>query len=120
MAEKTASPRFKKLYDETLLPKFKTSGKFKNTMQIPKLTKITMSCSVKDALLNPKALEALADDMTKIAGQKTAITKARKAIANFKLRAGINLGCVVTLRGDRMYEFLDRFITIAAPRIRDF
>ncbi len=122
MAEKNTAtaPRFKKLYSETILPKLKASGKFKNTMQIPKLEKITLSCSVKDALLNPKALEALADDMTKIAGQKTAITKARKAIANFKLRAGINLGCVVTLRGDRMYEFLDRFVTIASPRIRDF
>jgi large subunit ribosomal protein L5 len=120
MAETKAAPRLKKLYEETLKPKAITSKKYKNVMQIPKLSKISISCSVKDALLNPKALEALADDITKIAGQKTAITKARKAIANFKLRAGINLGCVVTLRGDRMYEFLDRFVTIASPRIRDF
>jgi large subunit ribosomal protein L5 len=120
MAEKKTQPRLKKMYEDSIKPKQASSGRFKNVMQIPKLNKITLSCSVKDALLNPKALEALADDMTKIAGQKTAITKARKAIANFKLRAGINLGCVVTLRGDRMYEFLDRFITIASPRIRDF
>ncbi len=120
MAETKKSPRLKQMYEEAIKPKQVTSGKFKNAMQLPKLTKITLSCSVKDALLNPKALEALAEDMTKIAGQKTAITKARKAIANFKLRAGINLGCVVTLRGARMYEFLDRFITIASPRIRDF
>ena len=89
-------------------------------MQVPKLTKVTISCSLKDALLNPKALEALAAEISKISGQKAAITKSKKAISNFKLRAGINLGCVVTLRRERMFEFLDRFISIACPRIRDF
>jgi large subunit ribosomal protein L5 len=89
-------------------------------MQVPKLEKIVISCSLKDALLNPKTLEGLAADIGKIAGQKPAMTKAKKAISNFKLRAGINLGCVVTLRRAKMYEFLDRFISIACPRIRDF
>lgn len=89
-------------------------------MQIPHLTKITLSLSLKEALLNPKALEAMQKDLSNIAGQKAAMTKAKTAISNFKLRAGINLGCVVTLRRERMYEFLDRFITIACPRIRDF
>jgi large subunit ribosomal protein L5 len=119
MAEKYI-PRMKTMYADTIHSKFKASGKYSNVMEIPRLEKIVLSCSVKDALLNPKALESLADDISKIAGQKTSITKARQAIANFKLRAGINLGCVVTLRGERMYEFLDRFITIASPRIRDF
>ena len=113
-------PRFKKQYRDEFHPKLLKSGQYQNVMQIPKLEKITLSCSVKDALLNPKALETLADDISRIAGQKAAVTKSRKAIANFKLRANINLGCVVTLRGDKMYEFLDRFITIASARVRDF
>lgn len=113
-------PRLESVYRDTIKKKLLSSGKYKNPMQIPKLTKITLSCSLKDALLNPKALEQLATDMTNIAGQKVAITKSKKAISNFKLRAGINLGCTVTLRRDRMFEFLDRFISIASPRIRDF
>lgn len=113
-------PRLKQQYKSEIAPKMVKSGKYKNSMELPKLTKISLSCSVKDALLNPKALESLADDMSEIAGQKAMLTKAKNAIANFKLRAGINLGCVVTLRDEKMYEFLDRFITIAAPRIRDF
>jgi large subunit ribosomal protein L5 len=119
MADKYVA-RLKGQYEKEIAPKFMGSGRYKNVMQLPKLTKISISCSVKDALLNPKALEALAADISQIAGQKTMITKSRQAIANFKLRAGINLGCVVTLRGDRMYEFLDRFVSIASPRIRDF
>jgi len=116
----TYVPRLKERYTKEIAPKIMANGRYKSTMQLPKLTKISISCSVKDALLNPKALEALAEDISRIAGQKVMITKARKAIANFKLRAGINLGCVVTLRSDKMYEFLDRFITIASPRVRDF
>jgi large subunit ribosomal protein L5 len=121
--EKTTTnyePRLKKEYRERIQKKLMASGKYSNVMQVPKLEKIVLSLSLKDALLNPKALEALAADITRIAGQKAKITKAKKAISNFKLRAGINLGCVVTLRRDRMYEFLDRFMTIASPRIRDF
>ncbi len=114
------TPRFKKIYSTEIREKLLKGGKYKNVMQIPKLTKVTISCSLKEALLNPKALESLAADISKIAGQKAALTKARKAISNFKLRANINLGCVVTIRRDKMYEFMDRFISVACPRIRDF
>jgi large subunit ribosomal protein L5 len=123
MSEKSASsyvPRLKSHYEANVRKKYVTSGKYKNVMQVPKLEKIILSCSLKEALLNPKALEALATDITNISGQKVSLRKAKKAISNFKLRAGINLGSVVTLRRDRMYDFLDRFISIACPRIRDF
>lgn len=112
--------RLKKIYNGEIRKKLIASGKFKNVMQVPKLEKIVISCSMKDALLNPKALESFAEELTNIAGQKAVLTKAKKAIANFKLRQGINLGCVVTLRKERMYDFLDRFINISSPRIRDF
>ncbi len=113
-------PRLKKDYNDRIVQKLMASGRYENVMQVPKITKITISCSVKDALVNPKALEALAADITNIAGQKAAITKSKKAIANFKLRANIALGCVVTLRRERMWEFFDRFVQVACPRIRDF
>ncbi len=114
------TPRMQTQYESEVKKKLVASGRYKNVMQVPKLEKIVISCSLKDALLNPKTLEGLAADIGKIAGQKPAMTKAKKAISNFKLRAGINLGCVVTLRRAKMYEFLDRFISIACPRIRDF
>ena len=112
--------RLKVAYNNEIRAKLIASGKFKNVMQVPKISKVVISCSLKDALLNPKALEGLAEELTNITGQKAAITKAKKAISNFKLRQGINLGCVITLRRERMYDFLDRFINIACPRIRDF
>lgn len=112
--------RLKVAYNNEIRTKLIASGKFKNVMQVPKVSKVVISCSLKDALLNPKALEGLAEELTNITGQKAAITKAKKAISNFKLRQGINLGCVITLRRERMYDFLDRFINIACPRIRDF
>ncbi len=112
--------RLKKLYNTEIRKKLIASGKFKNVMQVPKLEKIVISCSMKEALLNPKALESFAEELSNIAGQKAVLTKAKKAIANFKLRENINLGCVVTLRKERMYDFLDRFINISSPRIRDF
>jgi large subunit ribosomal protein L5 len=112
--------RLKVAYNNEIRTKLIASGKFKNVMQVPKISKVVISCSLKDALLNPKALEGLAEELTNITGQKAAITKAKKAISNFKLRQGINLGCVITLRRERMYDFLDRFINIACPRIRDF
>lgn len=120
MAQTTYEPRLKVAYKQQIAKKLVASGQYGNAMQVPKLKKIVISCSVKDALLNPKVLEVLANDIANIAGQKPAITKAKKAISNFKLRAGINLGCVVTLRRERMYEFLDRFISVVTPRIRDF
>lgn len=112
--------RLKKLYNSEIRKKLIASGKFKNVMQVPKLEKIVISCSMKEALLNPKALESFAEELSNIAGQKAVLTKAKKAIANFKLRENINLGCVVTLRKERMYDFLDRFVNISSPRIRDF
>lgn len=120
MSQTNYEPRLKTKYKSDIVKKLVTTGKYKNVMEIPQLTKITLSLSLKDALLNPKALEAMQKDLSHIAGQKAAMTKSKTAISNFKLRAGINLGCVVTLRRERMYEFLDRFITIACPRIRDF
>lgn len=116
----TSNPRLKTQYETDVKKRLMATGKYSNVMQVPRLTKITVSCSLKDALLNPKALESLAGEITKITGQKTALTKSKKAISNFKLRAGINLGCVVTLRRARMWEFFDRFIAVACPRIRDF
>ena len=122
-ATKTGSKyesRLKTVYNNDIRKKLIASGKYKNVMQVPKLEKIVISCSLKEALLNPKALEGLAEELTNITGQKVVLTKAKKAIANFKLRQGINLGAVVTLRKERMYDFFDRFVNVACPRIRDF
>lgn len=120
MQKAVTEPRLRTAYRNDIQKKLVASGRFKNVMEVPRLEKITISLSMKEALLNPKALEGMAADVSKIAGQKAMVTKAKKAISNFKLRANINLGCVVTLRRERMYEFLDRFISIACPRIRDF
>ena len=89
-------------------------------MQVPRITKITLNMGVGDAVNDKKNIDAAVADMTRIAGQKPVVTKTRKAIANFKVRQGLPIGCMVTLRGERMYEFLDRLITIAFPRVRDF
>lgn len=113
-------PRLKAMYNDRIKKKMTESGAFKNVMQVPHLTQVTVSCSMRDAITNPKTLEQMAAELTKITGQKVALTKSKKAIANFKLRAGLNIGAVVTLRRDRMYEFMDRLISIASPRIRDF
>ncbi|MDO5397384.1 MAG: 50S ribosomal protein L5 [bacterium] len=93
---------------------------YKSTMQIPKLSKIVINIGMGEAKDNPKAIEAACGDLALITGQKPLITKARKSVANFKLREGMNIGCKVTLRAERMYEFLDRFFNIALPRVRDF
>ena len=93
---------------------------YKSTMQIPKLSKIVINIGMGEAKDNPKAIEAACGDLALITGQKTLVTKARKSVANFKLREGMNIGCKVTLRAERMYEFLDRFFNIALPRVRDF
>jgi large subunit ribosomal protein L5 len=87
---------------------------------VPRITKVTLNMGVGEAVVDKKNIEAAVADMTKIAGQKPVVTKARKAIANFKIRQGVPIGCMVTLRGARMYEFLDRLVTIAFPRVRDF
>ena len=93
---------------------------YKSTMQIPKLSKVVINIGMGEAKDNPKAIEAACGDLALITGQKPLVTKARKSVANFKLREGMNIGCKVTLRAERMYEFVDRFFNIALPRVRDF
>lgn len=93
---------------------------YKSTMQIPKLSKIVVNIGMGEAKDNPKAIEAACGDLALITGQKPLVTKARKSVANFKLREGMNIGCKVTLRAERMYEFLDRLFNVALPRVRDF
>ena len=112
--------RLQQTYRETIAPKLKQDLGVANIMQVPKITKITVNMGVGEAVADRKVMDAAVADLTRITGQKPMITKSRKAIAAFKLRAGLAVGCMVTLRGDRMYEFLDRLISIAMPRIRDF
>jgi large subunit ribosomal protein L5 len=112
--------RLQQTYRETIAPKLKQDLGVANIMQVPKITKITVNMGVGEAVADRKVMDAAVADLTKITGQKPQITKSRKAIAAFKLRQGLAVGCMVTLRGDRMYEFLDRLISIAMPRIRDF
>lgn len=112
--------RLKEFYKETVAPALKEEFSYGNPMQIPGLTKIVVNMGVGEASQNSKAIEGALTDMTTITGQKPVITRARKSIANFKLRDGMAVGCRVTLRGDQMWEFLDRLVNIALPRIRDF
>jgi large subunit ribosomal protein L5 len=113
-------PRLQQYYNETVVPKLKADLKIENPMQIPKITKITVNMGVGEAVADKKVMDAAVTDLQKITGQKPLVTKSRKAIASFKIRQGLAIGCKVTLRGARMYEFLDRLISIAMPRIRDF
>ncbi|RMG92083.1 MAG: 50S ribosomal protein L5 [Zetaproteobacteria bacterium] len=112
--------RLKTLYKEKVAPALAEQFGYKNPMQVPKLVKIVVNMGVGEAAQNAKALEGAISDMTLITGQKPVVTRARKSIANFKLREGMPVGCRVTLRGDRMWEFFDRLVNIALPRIRDF
>ena len=107
-------------YREKIVPELKAKFGYKSVMEVPRLTKITLNMGLSEAVADKKIIEHAVGDMTKIAGQKPVVTKARKAIAGFKIREGYPIGCMVTLRGSRIYEFLDRFITIALPRVRDF
>lgn len=107
-------------YKEQVAPALMQKFGYKSVMQIPKLEKIVVNIGVGDARENPKAIESAANDLAQITGQKPVITKAKKSVANFKLRAGMSIGCKVTLRSERMYEFLDKFFNIALPRVRDF
>ena len=107
-------------YREKIVPELTAKFGYKSVMEVPRLTKITLNMGLSEAVADKKIIEHAVGDMTKIAGQKPVVTKARKAIAGFKIREGYPIGCMVTLRGSRMYEFLDRFITIALPRVRDF
>lgn len=107
-------------YKEQIAPALMQKFGYKSVMQIPKLEKIVLNVGCGDARENPKAIESTVNDLTLITGQKPVVTKARKSVANFKLREGMNIGVKVTLRGERMYEFLDRFFNVALPRVRDF
>ena len=112
--------RFHTLYRDTIVPELSKKFGYKTVMQVPRITKITLNMGVGEAVNDKKYVDNAVADMTKIAGQKPAITRTRKAIANFKIRENMPIGCMVTLRGERMYDFLDRLITIAFPRVRDF
>jgi large subunit ribosomal protein L5 len=112
--------RLQKYYRETIVPKLKSDLQLSNVMEVPRITKITINMGVGEAVADRKIVDAAAGDLAKISGQKPQITKAKKAIATFKVREGLAIGCKVTLRGPRMYEFLDRLISVALPRVRDF
>lgn len=120
MADAAYKPRMKQMYDDRIVKAMTDKFGYKNAMEVPKLTKIVLNMGVGDATQDKKRVEQAAAEMTLIAGQKAVITKAKKSIAQFKLREGMPIGAKVTLRRERMYEFLDRFITIALPRVRDF
>ena len=112
--------RFQTLYKDTIVPELTKKFGYKTIMQVPRITKITLNMGVGEAVADKKLVDNAVADMTKIAGQKPAVTRTRKAIANFKIRENMPIGCMVTLRGERMYDFLDRLVTIAFPRVRDF
>lgn len=112
--------RLKDFYKDTVVKQLQDEFNYKSVMEVPRITKITINMGVGEALTDKKVLENAVADMEKIAGQKPVITKARKSVAGFKVREGWPIGCKVTLRADRMYDFLDRLITISIPRIRDF
>ena len=118
MSEKM--PNLKKKYQDEVAPALMQKFGYKSPMQIPRLDKIVVNCGCGEARDNSKVLEAVVSDLTTITGQKAIITKAKKSVANFKLREGMNIGAKVTLRGDRMWEFLDRLFNVALPRVRDF
>ncbi|MEY4507261.1 MAG: ribosomal protein [Pseudomonadota bacterium] len=112
--------RFQEIFRDKVAPALMTQFGYKSTMEVPRITKITLNMGVSEAVADKKVMDNAVGDLTKIAGQKPVVTKARKAIAGFKIREQQAIGCMVTLRGARMYEFLDRFITVALPRVRDF
>ncbi len=118
--EQIPVPRVKQRYNDIAVPALMKEFQYKNRMQAPKLVKVVLNMGMGEAITNAKALESAAEEMAKISGQHPVITRAKKSIATFKLREGMPIGCMVTLRHERMYEFLDRFISAALPRIRDF
>ena len=112
--------RLKEFYKETVLPDLVEKFSYKSVMEVPRIIKVTLNMGVGEAVGDKKVLDHAVKDMSAIAGQKPVVTKARKAIAGFKIREGYPIGCMVTLRGARMYEFLDRLVNVAMPRVRDF
>jgi large subunit ribosomal protein L5 len=119
-AKATGPARLQQIYREQIVPDLVAKFGYKSAMQVPRLEKITLNMGVSEAVSDKKVMEHAVGDLTKIAGQKPVVTKSKKAIAGFKIRDGVPIGCMVTLRGVRMYEFLDRFVTVALPRVRDF
>jgi large subunit ribosomal protein L5 len=117
---KPAVARLQQIYRETITPDLVKKFGYKSSMEVPRITKITLNMGVSEAVSDKKVMEHAVSDLTKIAGQKPVVTKSKKAIAGFKIRDGVPIGCMVTLRGVQMYEFLDRFVTVALPRVRDF
>ncbi|AFY85739.1 MULTISPECIES: 50S ribosomal protein L5 [Chroococcidiopsis] len=115
-----ASSKLKSIYQEKIVPQLVEQFQYKNVHQVPKLVKITINRGLGEAAQNAKAMESSLTELATIAGQKPVVTRAKKAIAGFKIRQGMPVGIMVTLRGDRMYAFLDRFVNLALPRIRDF
>jgi large subunit ribosomal protein L5 len=112
--------RLKELYKERVVPALMKEFGYKNVMAVPKLEKITVNIGLGEATQNPKLMDGAVNELALITGQRPVVTKARKSIAAFKLRVGMSIGCMVTLRGDRMYEFFDRLVNVALPRVRDF
>lgn len=112
--------RLYEVYKQEITPKLMDKFQYKNVMQVPRVDKIIINIGVGEAIQNPKALDAAVNDLSLITGQKPVITKAKKSIAGFKLREGMSIGCKVTLRGERMYQFLDKLINVVLPRVRDF
>ena len=112
--------RLQEFYRDKVVPDLVTKFGYKSSMQAPRITKITLNMGVSEAVSDKKVMDNAVSDLTKIAGQKPVVTKSKRPIAGFKIREGVPIGCMVTLRGVRMYEFLDRFVTVALPRVRDF
>lgn len=120
MAQQQQPARLQVIYRDSIAPALIAKFGYQSPMQVPRITKITLNMGVSEAVSDKKVMEHAVSDMTKIAGQKPVVTKSKKAIAGFKIRDGVPIGCMVTLRGVQMYEFLDRFVTVALPRVRDF
>jgi large subunit ribosomal protein L5 len=119
-ADAVTSARLQTIYREKIVPELMKKFGYTSVMQVPRLEKITLNMGVSEAVSDKKVMDNAVGDLTKIAGQKPVVTKSKKAIAGFKIRDGVPIGAMVTLRGIRMYEFLDRFVTVALPRVRDF
>ncbi len=115
-----AAPRLQERYRKEIAPKLRTEFAYKNPHQVPSLAKIVVNIGLGEAVQNPKLMEKATEELAAITGQKPLVRKSKKAIANFKLRAGLPIGCMVTLRGARMWEFFDRLVNVALPRVRDF
>src|SRR3990167_11475197 len=113
-------PRLKEIYKKDIIPSMMKEFKYRNIMQVPKLEKVTVNMGLGEAVQDIKVIDSAVQELAAITGQKPVVTRAKKSIATFKLRAGMPIGCMVTLRGDKMYEFFDRFVNFSVPRIRDF